>query len=342
MQKKIPQINIFYYEWENTANNHAGMAYFARCLKRDLGFPVKLIRTPYKYINYPNRFQLLCRYIIIRYVMHNLHSDDIFFFMEYLGGRRSGDQRGIALDLRRRGIKNRFIGLVHLPIQAFFKLYDRNYITSGLDILDQIVVFGSSLAKDLAEIGYEKKVKQTFHYVDTKYYFHKKKFNSTKFNVISMGFLYRNREILKNIVQRCPDITFELCLGNNNDLHKIFAKYPNVVLHRFMLEAELFSIMQQADVGLSIMDDTIGSNVIVTSLACGLPQIVSDVGSIRDYCSEKNALFCNSADDFVNALQTLRQNPKLCEEMGHNAFQKSETISLEKSINWYRKFFLTS
>jgi glycosyltransferase involved in cell wall biosynthesis len=109
-----------------------------------------------------------------------------------------------------------------------------------------------------------------------------------------------------------------------------------------MPEEKLLDRMQQADASLSIMDDTIGSNVITTSLACGLPQVVSDVGSIRDYCSEKNAIFCNDADSFVEAIQTLSQNPKLCQEMGSHARKKAETISLEQSINWYRDLFSES
>jgi glycosyltransferase involved in cell wall biosynthesis len=109
-----------------------------------------------------------------------------------------------------------------------------------------------------------------------------------------------------------------------------------------MPEEELLGRMQGADVSLSIMDDTIGSNVIGTSLACGLPQIVSDVGSIRDYCSEKNAIFCNDVDSFVESIQTLSENPTLCQEMGFDARKKAETISLEQSINWYRDLFSDS
>jgi glycosyltransferase involved in cell wall biosynthesis len=263
--------------------------------------------------------------------------------MEYLGGKQCGDHRAIALDLRSTGVKNRIIGLMHLPVQALLNLYDREYITSGLDALDQIIVFGSSLEEDLAKMGYGSKIRKTFHYVDTHYYHpNEKKINSAEFVVIVMGFLYRNRTILEQIVQKCPNINFELFLGNNMEIHQMFAQYQNVLLQRFMPEEELLGRMQGADVSLSIMDDTIGSNVIGTSLACGLPQIVSDVGSIRDYCSEKNAIFCNDVDSFVESIQTLSENPTLCQEMGFDARKKAETISLEQSINWYRDLFSDS
>ena len=54
------------------------------------------------------------------------------------------------------------------------------------------------------------------------------------------------------------------------------------------------------------MNDTIGSNVIVTSMAMGLAMICSDVGSIRDYCDEDNCIFCdNNVKSFSNAVNSL-------------------------------------
>lgn len=47
--------------------------------------------------------------------------------------------------------------------------------------------------------------------------------------------------------------------------------------------------MAKADLSLNVMEDTVGSNVITTSMAMGLGLIVTDVGSIRDYCDESNA-----------------------------------------------------
>ncbi|UVV76520.1 glycosyltransferase family 4 protein [Bacteroides fragilis] len=64
--------------------------------------------------------------------------------------------------------------------------------------------------------------------------------------------------------------------------------------------------MNKADVSLNIMKDTIGSNVIVTSMAMGLAMVVSDVGSIRDYVDESNGLFCLTSKDFIIAFIPLR------------------------------------
>ena len=52
----------------------------------------------------------------------------------------------------------------------------------------------------------------------------------------------------------------------------------------------------------NMMYDTIGSNVITTSLSMGLIMIVSDVGSIRDYCKDDFSFFCKTKEDFVSNL----------------------------------------
>lgn len=123
-------------------------------------------------------------------------------------------------------------------------------------------------------------------------------------------------------------------------LDPIFNEFQNVIINEFLPEEELLKKMQQADISLSVFD-TVGSNVITTSLACGLPQVVSDVGAIRDYCSEGNTIFCKNIDEFVQAINFLNQHRLECYQMGINARKRAEQLSLPKSICWYRDFFET-
>ena len=123
------------------------------------------------------------------------------------------------------------------------------------------------------------------------------------------------------------------------DLNFLFEQSPNVILNRFLPENEMRLHMQKAHVSLSVFDDMVASNVITTSLACGLPQVVSDEGSVRDYCSEKDTIFCRTTEDFIEGIHRLREDEERRIQMGRNARQKAEEISLEKSIQWYRNFF---
>lgn len=84
------------------------------------------------------------------------------------------------------------------------------------------------------------------------------------------------------------------------------------------------------------MKDTVGSNVITTSLAMGLAMVVSDVGSIRDYCDKTNTLFCkNNAEDFVNALNTLKKDPLLVSRMQNASIDLSQKLKIENVDRWF-------
>ena len=316
------------------------MAYFASRMKQDMPCDVQLRRFPGWYGRSRSRVQALWRALVVRYLSLDLRPSDVFFFMEYLGGRMAGDHRAIALELRARGMTNRIVGLVHLSPQMLCTLYERDYIRSALETVDQVIVFGNSLAGFFTGSGYGAKVRQTFHYVDTDYYRpHADSRQPGDFTVITMGSLGRNREQLREIIEACTDVQFDICMGKA-ELEPFFTGLSNVRLHRFLTEANLLRLMQRADVSLSVLQDTIGSNVIVTSLACGIPQVVSDVGSIHDYCSAENAIFCRDTGDFIAALRLLKNQPELRKRMGENARRKAEEFSLEKSIRWFRDFFL--
>ena len=331
---------IFYYEWPSTAGNHAGMAYFARRLKENYPHQVRLIAVPVQISQARYRVQKLWRMWLVSRLSLGLDPQERFFFTEYLSGRISGDHRAIALEMRRRGMQNRLIGLVHLPKQSLLSLYGSDYIDEGLEALDKIIVFGHSLGDYFREIGFGEKVCETFYYADTRYYMPapSPRDGGNNLRVIFMGSLYRNYTLLKQIVLACPDIQFEICMGKQS-LSDQFGDLPNVNLYPYLPEAKLIAKIHQADANLSIFDDTVGSNVIVTSLACGLPQVVSDVGSIRDYCTSENAFLCKDPQDYINALTKLSENPDLRKSMSHAARRQAERFSLENSIQWLENLF---
>ena len=101
--------------------------------------------------------------------------------------------------------------------------------------------------------------------------------------VIVMGALARDFEQIAYIVSRLPQIYFYICKGREN-IDYLFSGLKNATLVGYVPEAELKHYMNDSDISLNVMKDTIGSNVICTSMATGLAMVVSDVGSIRDYC----------------------------------------------------------
>jgi hypothetical protein len=121
-----------------------------------------------------------------------------------------------------------------------------------------------------------------------------------------------------------PNVNFYLLQGIAKIDHLIFDDYKNVRVFGFLEEQQLKEILDECDISLNVMLDTIGSNVITTSMAMELAMLVSDVGSIRDYCNETNAFFCKSVNDFIFALNKLDQERDILFNMQKKSFLLSK------------------
>lgn len=105
----------------------------------------------------------------------------------------------------------------------------------------------------------------------------------------------------------------------------------------YLPEDELRNLMDISDVSLNIMEDTVGSNVITTSMAMGLAMIVTDVGSIHDYCDESNTIFCNNnVNSIVKAIQKITSSPKDMYNMKTSSIAKSKLLRIESINTWFK------
>ncbi|MDR3327890.1 MAG: hypothetical protein LBT04_07210, partial [Prevotellaceae bacterium] len=264
------------------------MAYLFRTLKKWNKKKLRLIEMPPAInSNIPKwlkKHSKLYARLVVLYLRVMTSKKDVIFFTEFLDTVAS-KQTISAEKLRQNNVRAKLFGLVHLSEKHLLEVYgDETYIKEKLKLLDKIVVLGSSLGNYFSRLGFDQKVVSTFHYVENSYYkpIEAKKENQ-RLRVIAMDSLKRNFTDLKTIVAATPDIDYDICMGALS-LEDEFSAFDNVTLHGYLSDSELLQLMQGADVGLSVLEDTVGSNVITTSLACGLAQIVSDVGSIRDYC----------------------------------------------------------
>lgn len=332
------KLNIVYYEWPNTAGNHAGMAHLFRSLHSQHKNQIKLIQIPTLLPRKNKYIQKLYLYVLTTYFY--LFTRRVFL-TEYLGNA-SGNQTWIADRLRKWKWSGELLGLVHLSETHLSELYSTEsmpydlYVSKKIELLDKVLVFGSSLANFFIRLGHMDKVVLTYHYVDVSYYkpTPNKSSENSRLQVIAMGSLKRNYADLEYIVKQLPEIDFNICVGNK-DIGNLFTNTNNAKIYRFIPESELLSLMQNSDVSISVLEDTIGSNVITTSMACGLAQIVSDVGSIRDYLDDSNSILCNELESFVVALRKLNEDRNLLSCFKRNAIQKIDRITLNTFDAWF-------
>lgn len=325
--------------WGNTKHNHAGMYYLACKLKEAIGKKMIVVPTPTKGSRFLFPIYRAYNYLIGLWLTLRVNKHDKVFLMEYMLSET--EQSDIARILHS---KCEVSGIAHLVPNRLDKEYTTPQLLKRANYLDKLYVLGSSLKQYFVRKGVSSdKVITTYHYVDTSYY---KPLDSHGENhpvtAICIGNMERDYDTLLRIVEGCPTVHFVICKGNAQFPDR-FNELPNVTLYGFMPEDKLLELMQNSSLSLNVMKDTIGSNVITTSLACGLPVIASKVGSIADYVSDGvDGFLFNSTEQCIAAINRLSSDPASLNTMHANALIKAESISLQKFIQWFNQEFYSN
>ena len=333
-------------DWANTSNNHAGIKYLCNKLQemypgiyRSIVIPcymddriLSTNRIVRKFQCRYARYQIKCfsKRIIDDFALC-LRPNDVVFLMEYY--ERVSPMKCLADSIRSKFPFVNIWAMAHLiPSKLSSMFPNDSEFTLWMKNVDKIFTLGQSLSNYLLSRGIAKeKIETTFHYVDNYYLSQDVGVPGDRVKVIAMGNQARNIELLHKVVKSNSSVDFIICQGVM-DLKNVFSDCSNVNLIPFVPEPDLRSYMESADISLNVMQDTIGSNVIVTSLAMGLAMVCSDVGSIRDYCDEKNTIFCgnNSVESFSNSIKALSLDKDLLMKMKKSAQKRGELYSIEK------------
>ena len=348
-------------DWESTSGNHAGMKHMCDLLvskfsnkyelyvkKAPRKWPVfqgknsflrnikniltKIKRYVYIKYTYPKEYMTLCKSMFTK-----LKEGDEVFLLEYLVPWAS--QYELACYIRKNFPNVKLYALSHLTGKYFDEITTKHpgIIQKWSRPIDKMLTLGSSLSNYFENLGIPKeKISTGFHYVDSDYY-HKLTELSihNPLRIITMGALQRDYLMLAEIVKKCPNVHWIICRGKK-DIDNLFPRTPNVELKGFMEENELREQMDNADISLNVMEDTVGSNVITTSMAMGLAMIVSDVGSIRDYCNKNNALFCsNEITSFVSAIDFLNHNQEKICKMKNSSLNHITSFNIKHINGWF-------
>lgn len=346
-------------DWQSTHGNHAGMKHMCDLLvaKYHGEYEMyvkecpKLWKSP-KTLVEKIRWHIYDKYVKRRYInktyqkeylelckpmFSKLKDGDEVFLLEYMIPWAS--QYELACYIRKKNPNVRIYALSHLTCKFFdgMTANDPDMIQKWAKPVDKLLTLGSSLSSYFEKAGIPKdKISTGFHYVDSEYYHKMTEIEvHTPLRVIMMGALQRDYGMLAEIVKRCPNVHWIICRGRKN-VDGLFPKTTNVELMGFLEEDELRHQMDIADVSLNIMEDTVGSNVITTSMAMNLAIVVSDVGSIRDYLDEKKSVLVpNNINSISLAIQRLVQKPDCVLEMKKTMSQKSEKLSVENVNRWF-------
>lgn len=352
-------------DWQSTHGNHAGMKHMCDLLvaKYHGEYEMyvkecpKLWKSP-KTLVEKIRWHIYDKYVKRRYInktyqkeylelckpmFSKLKDGDEVFLLEYMIPWVS--QYELACYIRKNFPNVRIYALSHLTCKYFDEMTasEPDLVQKWAKPVDKLLTLGSSLSSYFEKAGIPKeKISTGFHYVDSEYYHKMTEIEvHTPLRVIMMGALQRDYGMLSEIVKCCPNVHWIICRGRKN-IDDLFPKTPNVELKGFLEEDELRHQMDIADVSLNIMEDTVGSNVITTSMSMGLAMVVSDVGSIRDYCDKTNACFASlSKDSFIEIIQTLSGNTERVSNMKIASLKKAKVLNINKLNYWFNNLVST-
>lgn len=340
-------------EWNSTRGNHAGMRHMCDLLVNRYPSEYKvLVREKSVNIHFsalgamrllqklwrklyweayaiPKEYRQICSEMF-----KSLNDDDQVFLLEYL--LKQEPQKDLAYYIRRCYPNVKIHGLIHLTPSLLRQQLNEKEIQQWCLPLDKVMTLGSSLSSFLIEMGISPNIISTgFHYVDNSYYKNDiTRLRTRPIRIITMGALQRNYNLISEVVKQCSDMEWIICRGRNKDVDSLFPQSSNIKLLGYLSEDELKNEMMSSDVSLNIMDDTVGSNVITTSMSMGLAMVVTDVGSIRDYCNESNSVFCNgNVESIKEALLSLEKRDLV--EMKNNSIKLSERLSIDNVHFWF-------
>lgn len=332
------KIDVVVYKWQSTEGNHAGMYYFGQQIIKQISDCE--IYEEYRYEKWIHGFLRKIKKIIwafiflLKRVFIRKSSNRIIFFTEFFG---NSWQMYLAAILRRLHPHLKIYSIIHLPYNILVDVHkSKSKIAKYTNYCDKIFVFGSSLKRDLIDGGCQAEIVLSHHYVDVNYY---KPDSSVRFQtpitIIIMGDLLRDKELIVEVLKLLSEFELKViyCAGRSGIPYSV-TQFKNVECYNYLSESDLLNLMQRSDISLNIFSDTIGSNVIVTSMAVGLAIVASDVGSIKDYCDDENAILCkNNAASFVNAIIELCNNKELLQLKKEASLKRAKQFSLKNSIS---------
>ena len=343
-------------DWSNTRGNHSGMEHMCDMLverypqkymkyvnPEEKRSPIprnRLLRKIRKlydgyYYNhgYVNRYKRICKEML-----SEIKYGDEVFLLEYMFD--SVPQYGFAIYLRKKYPWLKLYALSHLS-PSFLECigFDKTKILEWSMPIDKMLTLGSSLSSYFMECGVPiEKISTGFHYVDNDYYQSSLLYPTQEkpLRVLCIGAVQRNTMLMADIIKNIPQVDWIVCRGNDKRNDNLFAGKNNVHLKGYLAENDLREVMETCDISLNVMDDTIGSNVITTSMAMGLALVVSDVGSIRDYCDERNAVFCqNTKESFVKGIMSIINDREKVFQMRSNSLEMSKRLNIENVDKWF-------
>lgn len=191
---------------------------------------------------------------------------------------------------------NRLVATFHLPPIG---IQNSIQIDWHLKKLSAAVVVGTSQQEYLGKIIGHERVFFAPLGVDSEYYTPPDSFESRDPDLcVIVGENYRDfptmRGVIELVAYKRPRTKFIAVIPPK--AYDLVGQHPNLTLLSGVPEDELLRFYRTASLMVLPLKDATANNAVLEGLACGLPLVVTDVGSTRDYVSEDSAALMPNND----------------------------------------------
>ena len=228
---------------------------------------------------------------------------------------------------------NRVVASFHQPPDKFLEVIP-NY--KGLFRADAIVAVGSSQLEFFRSLSRRDNIFLVPHGIDVDFFSPPaQREEGGPLKVISVGWWLRDSDMIKSIIKMMNQIkqsnvefhivTFPWC-------HEFYQGLDNVHLYSDISDEKLRDLYRECHALLLPLKDCTANNAVLESMACGLPVLTTDVGSIRDYVGPDNAVLAPPGDEdpLLDALLAFQKDPALLRSMGEASRKRARQFSWER------------
>jgi glycosyltransferase involved in cell wall biosynthesis len=243
-----------------------------------------------------------------------------------------------AVPLRKQ---NRLVASFHLPPSGLRAAVKSNW---HIKRLDAVVCVGRS---QLDAFSREYGVQRVFfvpHGVDSAYFTPPASPDGRDPNLcLFVGENYRDFPTLRGVVElvsyRRPNTRFEIVASSRAS--QVLGSHPNMTVRSRLSDTDLLGLYRSASVGVLPLHDTTANNAILEGMACGLPTVVSDVGSIRDYMTPDCGVLvpAGAARRMADAVLDLFEAPAERQRMGTCARRQALTFDWPVVLRELRRVY---
>jgi glycosyltransferase involved in cell wall biosynthesis len=237
--------------------------------------------------------------------------------------------------------KNQLVATFHLPPEGIRNAFQ---IDGPIRKLSAVICVGSTQMEYFSHIIDPKRIFFVPLGIDIEYYTPPANFESRNPDLcLIVGENYRDHPTLRGVIELVsyirPQTKFVIVAPARS--FDLIGKHPNLTLRSGIPESELLSLYRSASLSIMPLQDTTANNAILESMACGLPIIASDVGSIRDYLNPEVSALVPPYDArcMAETVVNLLNDPQKCQEMSSGARQHVLKFSWNEVLKLLAKVY---